>query len=132
LGFVFKFFRIDDQNPRSGGKADPRAIGGLKPFGPSVRNIPTSRFEQTGLLKPYRMHDFVVPKNIAFGQRGFLFDTGDKTERFGGFDIKDADNLIALLIALLIDRGPLFEIGSLESIEDRGSEFSIGRTVDGR
>jgi len=74
------------------------------------------------------MQDLVVPKNIALGIRRLLLDASNQTERLGSFDVKDSDDLIGLLIFPIA----LFEIGSLESIEDRYREFAIRRAVDGR
>jgi hypothetical protein len=60
-----------------------------------------------------------------------LFDAGDQSERFGSFDIKDANDLLGLfvLISFAIDR--VFEVGSFKGIKDWGGELSVRCAVDG-
>jgi hypothetical protein len=126
LRFVLELFGVDDQNPCSSRKANPSSIGGLEAFWPSVGNTPTARLKQSCFLESNRMHDLVVPKDIALRLRGFLLDTSDQTEGLGCLDVKESDDLIALRVAW----GTLFEIRSLESIEDRCCELSIRCAVD--
>jgi len=75
-------------------------------------------------LKPDGVQDFVVPKDIAFRALFFLFDSGDESQRFGGFDIEDSHD---------VDFASSGTIrAAFEGIENWNCEFAVSCAVNRR
>ena len=119
---VSEFFGIDEEHSGTGGEADPGAIRSDASFRPVVGDRPTSRSKQSSFLKPDRVQDFVIPKDIAFRALFFLFDAGDEPECFGGFYIEDTHD---------VDFASSGTIrAAFESIENWNCEFAVSCAVN--
>jgi hypothetical protein len=121
---VSEFFGVDQEHSSASSETDPGAIRSDTTFWPVIGYGPTSRGKQSSFLKPDSVQDFVVPKDIAFRALFFLFDSGDESERFGGFDIEDSYD---------VDLGWVGSIAaSFESVENWNRELTICSAVNRR